>query len=294
MRRLQLNIFHFFCTLSVIVLLGVITIFLGFLLKNGAQAINTELFFGDTPAWEAITGSLPVWEGIWPALIGTLCLIGLTLLLALLPGIGCGIFLAEFAPSCLKNWGNSIIDTLAGTPSIVMGLFGFTLILFLRDTFWPDANTSLILAASCLALLVLPVIIVTTREALESIPAQIRITAASLGISKIQCLRFLLLPTVSRSILSGVILAIGRSAEDTAVIMLTGAVANSGLPDGLGSKFEALPFSIYVTAAEYQDEIELAQGFGTALVLLCFSSLILFCATVIEKRLKQRWQRGNI
>lgn len=294
MRHLKQNIFHFFCTLAVIVLLGVLLIFLGFLLKNGVETLNVELFFGDTPAWDAITGRLPVWEGIWPAMVGTLCLIALTILLALLPGIGCGIFLAEYAPCRLKNWGNSIIDTLAGTPSIIMGLFGFTLILFLRNTFWPEANTSLILAASCLALLVLPVIIVNTREALESVPAETRISAATLGMSKIQCIRYLLLPTVSRGILSGVILAIGRSAEDTAVIMLTGAVANSGLPDGLGSKFEALPFSIYVTAAEYQDELELAQGFGSALVLLCFSSIILFCATMIEKRFKQRWQRGNI
>ena len=152
----------------------------------------------------------------------------------------------------------------------------------------------MLLAASCLALLVLPVIIVTTREALESVPFDLRITASSLGISKIQCIRYLLLPTVSRGILSGVVLAIGRCAEDTAVIMLTGAVANSGLPAGLGGKFEALPFSIYITAAEYQSDLELARGFGNALVLLCFSTFILFCATLIEKSYKNRWQRGNV
>ncbi len=293
MRHLKLSIFRCCCSLSVFVLLGIVITLIVFLLKNGAATINAELFFGDTPVWEGITGKQPVWTGIWPALVGTLSLVGLTLLLAVLPGIGSGIYLAEYASVRQKKWGGSVVDMLAGTSSIVMGLFGFTLILFLRNTFWPHANTSLLLASSCLALLVLPVLVVTTREALESAPAEIRITAASLGMSKIQCIRHLLLPTVSRSILSGIVLAIGRSAEDTAVIMLTGAVANSGLPAGLGSKFEALPFGIYVTAAEYQSELELAQGFGSALVLLCFSVIILFCATLIEKNYKYRWQRSR-
>ena len=82
----------------------------------------------------------------------------------------------------------------------------------------------------------------------------------------------------------------GRAAEDTAVIMLTGVVANAGLPAGLGDKFEALPFSIFYTAAQYQDTNELLRGFGAALVLLLLSSFLLLCARRMEVRFRRRWQ----
>lgn len=211
----------------------------------------------------------------------------LTISLAILPGIGCGIYLAEYAKGHKKTLAISVINILAGTPSIVMGLIGFIIILFLRKTFYPHANTSLILAAICLALLVLPIIIITTKESLESLPKQLRITSLSLGMNRGQYVKQLLLPSASKGIFAGIILATGRSAEDTAVIMLTGAVANSGLPAGLGQKFEALSFHIYLTAAEYQTELELIQGFSTALVLLVFSMSIMFLATQLQRKYKK-------
>lgn len=85
-------------------------------------------------------------------------------------------------------------------------------------------------------------------------------------------------------------LAMGRAAEDTAVIMLTGVVINSGLPAGLASKFEALPFLIYYTAAQYTDEAELTRGFGAALVLLLLSSSLLGAAWLLQRGMKRRWR----
>lgn len=290
--RVHLTIFHYICSLAVILLMVVMALLLGFLVKHGIANLNLALFFGNTNIVAAIFHGTPVWDGIWPAVVGTFSLVLLSLLLAVVPGIGCGIFLAEYANPKAKSLGVSIIDTLAGTPSIVMGLFGFSLILMLRHTIWPQANTGLLLAAICLAILVLPVLIINTREAFESIPKDIRITAATLGFTKAQCIRHLLLPSASKGIFGGVVLTIGRITEDTAVVMLTGVVANSGLPAGLGSKFEALPFKIYVTAAEYQSELELAQGFSTALILLCIAAVIMLSAKYIEKTYKQRWQRG--
>lgn len=119
------------------------------LLVKGVPALNVSLFFGDTPVKEALFGGRPVWDGIWPACVGTLYLVCLTVALALFPGIGCGIYLAEYAGPRQKQWLGCAIDVLAGIPSIVMGLFGFTLILFLRYTFFPQANTGLLLAAVC-------------------------------------------------------------------------------------------------------------------------------------------------
>ena len=293
MRPIILKTCKLLCWLAILLLILLIAGGLCFLFYKGFTGLNTALFFGNTPVWKAITGKLPVWDGIWPALVGTFSLVCLTLLLALLPGISCGIFLSEYATQKQRSWGNSIVDILAGMPSIVMGLFGFLLILLLRHTFWPQANTCLLLASGCLALLILPVIIVTTREALQSIPLNLRLTTSSLGLKRWQSIKHIFLPCASNGILGGIVLAIGRAAEDMAVIMLTGVVANSGLPAGLSGKFEALPFHIYVIAAEYQSADELTKGFSTSLVLLALSTLFLICAGLLERAYKKRW-KGNV
>ncbi len=277
-----LRLFRWFCPAAALLVLSLIAILLIFLLQRGIPALSLSLFFGNTSPLEALLGLRPVWNGIWPACAGTLCLVGLTLGLALFPGIGCGLFLAEYASPVQRRRIGCAVDILAGMPSIVMGLFGFTLILLLRRTVWPSANTCLPAAAGCMALLVLPVLIVTTREALDAVPDDLRLTAAALGLDRSQTLRRVLLPAAAPGIGSGVILALGRAAEDTAVIMLTGVVANAGLPSVLG-KFEALPFFIYYTAAQYQDEEELSRGFGAALVLLAVSTLLILAARAAKK-----------
>jgi phosphate transport system permease protein len=97
------------------------------------------------------------------------------------------------------------------------------------------------------------------------------------------------LPSASRGILSGVVLAVGRSAEDTAVIMLTGVVANVGLPAKITAKFEAVPFAIYYITAQYQTQDELIFGFGAALLLLCMTGCFVLAARGIEAGYQRRW-----
>lgn len=289
MRRL-FPMLHGLAVASVVLMMTLVLSLLCFLLWRGGASIGSELFFGDTDPWQAILGLRPVWEGIWPACAGTVGLVGLTLCLAVVPGVGCGVFLAQYATARQRRIMGCAVDVLAGTPSIVMGVFGFTLILFLRRTVWPDANTCLLLAAGCLALLVLPVLIVTTREALEAVPHELVLTAAALGFTREQNLRLVQLPAAAKGIWSGVVLALGRAVEDTAVILLTGVVANAGLPAGLGAKFEALPFFIYYTAAQYQTPEELNRGFGAALVLLLLATLLLLTARVVESGARKRQQ----
>lgn len=255
---------------------------LGYILWRGLPTLGSGLFFGRTPPLQALLGLRPVWDGIWPACAGTLCLVGLTLCLAVFPGVGCGLFLSEYATPAQRRRIGSAVDMLAGMPSIVMGLFGFSLILLLRRTLFPDANTGLFLAALCLALLVLPVLVVATREAMAAVPQNLRLASAALGLTPAQRLRHVLLPTAARGIGGGVMLALGRAAEDTAVIMFTGVVANAGLPAGLGQKFEALSFNVYYTAAQYQSQDELAHGFGAAAVLLILAALLLAAARALE------------
>lgn len=270
--------------LAPLVVLGALGALLIFLCLNSVDALNWGLLFGSTPPLQALLGLRPVWDGIWPACLGTGCLVLCSMALAVLPGIGCGIYLAEYATAGQRRWIGCAAEMLAGTPSIVMGLFGFLVILFLRRTLLPEANTCLLLAAACLALLVLPVLIIATREALEACPHSLRMASAALGFSRQQTLRHVLLPAASRGIASGMVLAIGRAAEDTAVIMLTGVVANAGLPAGLLAKFEALPFFIYYTAAEYQTDMELARGFGAALLLLAVALVLLLLASFMRRR----------
>lgn len=259
-----------------------------FIAWRGVPALSAALFFGDAPVWSALLGRAPVWDGIWPACAGTLRLVALAIVFAAPAGVGTGVYLAEFAPPRRRKILDAAVDMLAGVPSIVMGLFGFATILFLRRTLLPNATTCLLLSAACLALLVLPSLVVSTREALEALPASLRVTAASLGLSRTECVRRVLLPAALPGVIGGVVLAVGRAAEDTAVIMLTGVVANAGLPGGLTDKFEAVPFYIYYTAAQHADESELARAFGAALVLLILSACLLAATNAVQSRYLRR------
>jgi len=254
-----------------------------FLLSKGIAAINLNLFFGSAPIWPAIIGRFPVWDGIWPAFVGTLALGFLSTIISLPLGIGCGIYLALFAKQPWKLYFNFVVDLLASIPSIVMGLFGFALILFIRKTFLPQANTCLFLASFCLAILVLPYLISTTENAICVIPEEKRLIGISLGLNHWQNFFFVLLPQASKGILSGIILAVGRAVEDTAVILLTGVVANAGLPRGLWDKFEALPFYIYYVSSEFRGPTELQKGFGACLTLLILTSILFLIAHILQK-----------
>ncbi|GKT10464.1 ABC transporter permease subunit [Desulforhabdus sp. TSK] len=154
-----------------------------FLLKRGLGFIDSKLFFGDTPWLSAITGARPVFEGIWPAVVGTLLLVILSSAIAIPVGVASGVYLSKYAPERARSLLGFAVDVLSGTPSIVMGLFGFTMILFLRNTIVPQARPSLFLATVCIALLILPYVIRTTQTDLEGIPEHLRLLGPGLGLT---------------------------------------------------------------------------------------------------------------
>jgi phosphate transport system permease protein len=271
------------------VLLAVLAL-LGFLLWRGMARFSMELFFGQTPWLQAITGRMPVFDGIWPALVGTTFLVALSCLLAVPVGAASGIYLARYAPPRVRSILGFAVDLLAGTPSIVMGLSGFTLILMLRKTFLPEARTCLFLASLCIALLILPYVIRTTQSAFEAIPESLRLVGPAIGLSRWQSIRHVLLPLASRGILGGIILAVGRAAEDTAVILLTGVVARAGMPFSLRDRFEALPFHIYYLAAEHRSADQLNEAFGAALVLLLVTGILFLVAFGIQRGAEKQWR----
>lgn len=261
-----------------------------FLLTRSLPVLDLRLFFGDTPILAALLGRQPVWDGLFAACAGTLALVILASLMAIPVGVAGGVALSQHLKGPLAAALRFSANALAGVPSIVMGLFGFSLIILLRHTVAPEANTSLFLSAVCIALLVLPYTINATAQSLDTLPGELRLLGPSLGMTSWQSLRRILLPAAGRGILGGVVLSMGRAAEDTAVILLTGVVAHGGLPHGLFDKFEALPFTIYYLAAQYQSAHDLDKGFGAALTLLALTVLLHCIARALQGRMEKEWK----
>jgi phosphate transport system permease protein len=260
-----LAMFSWGCAL---VLVSGLAAVLGFLLVRGAPALSRELIFGSVAPLDALLLKRQVFYGIFPAVAGTVCLVVFSIGTALPVGLCAGIWLAEYAPRLLKQIFSLVVDILAGIPSIVVGLFGFSITIFLHHFLNNRVFPCLLISALALAFLVLPYIIKTTQTAMDSLPLALRLTAPSLGASRLENIVHVLVPAALPDLASGVILAIGRCAEDTAVIMLTGVVATAGIPKSIFSSYEALPFYIYYTASEYADASELVKAYGAALVLL--------------------------
>ncbi|HBI13940.1 MAG TPA: phosphate ABC transporter permease [Desulfobulbaceae bacterium] len=282
-RRLQEVGVPFFSWLCGVLLLGSVIAVIGYLFVHGWRSIGLSLIFGTTPPLDALLMKRHVFNGLFPAVAGTLSLIVLSVCWAIPIGMASGIYLAEYAGPGTKAFLNLFFDILAGLPSIVVGLFGFSATVFLNRLFPGSIHPCLLISSIALAFLVLPYIIRTTQMALEGLPLSARMTALSLGASKLQNIVHVLLPQSLSGIVSGVILAIGRCAEDTAVIMLTGVVASAGVPRSLFSHYEALPFYIFYISSQYTDREELATGYGAAIILLCIC-LVLFLLAFVVKR----------
>ena len=278
-----------FSWMSGILLLGTISCIIGYLFIKGIGTINIGLIFGETDPIEALLFKKQVFDGLFPAILGTFSLVVLSVGWAVPIGLATGIYLAEYAPSSMiKKVFNLFFDILAGIPSIVVGLFGFSLAVFLHKHYSERIYPCLLISSLSLAFLTLPYIIRTTQVSLESLPAETRLTALALGATRLQNIFYILIPKSLSGIVSGVILAIGRCAEDTAVIMLTGVVATAGVPKSIFSTYEALPFYIFYISSQYSNTQELMSGYGASIILLTICAFLFFLAFVIQKRLTYR------
>jgi phosphate transport system permease protein len=267
---------------------GVILVFVGYLLIKELPTLGSELIFGQVAPVKALLGHERVFEGIFNAIIGTLSLVAGSTVLAVPIGVSAGIYLAEYAKPTTKRLLGFFFDLLAGIPSIVIGLFGFSIALFLHKQFSDKWGPCLLISAMSLAFLVLPYIIRSTQVSLENLPPRTRQTAPALGATKLQNISYVLVPRALSGIISGIILSIGRCAEDTAVIMLTGVVATAGLPTSPLSHYEALPFYIYYISSQYTDQMELGRGYGACLILLTTCAILFMLAYYIKRSLTHR------
>ena len=268
-----------------IVLLGTVFCIVGYLLIKGLGAINVTLIFGETDPMDALLFRKQVFDGLFPAIIGTFSLVALSVSFAIPVGLAAGIYMAEYCRGDVKKVFSLFFDVLAGIPSIVVGLFGFSVAIFLHNYFSERIYPCLVISALSLAFLVLPYLIRTTQVSLEGLSEDIRRTAPALGATKLQNIFYVLIPRSLSGIASGVILSIGRCAEDTAVIMLTGVVVTAGIPKSVFSNYEALPFYIYYISSQYSDTQELLSGYGAAIILIAICGLLFLLAFFIKHRL---------
>ena len=274
-----------FSWICAIMLLGTVVCIVGYLLINGLGTINITLIFGETHPMDALLFRKQVFDGLFPAMIGTFALVALSVSFAVPIGLAAGIYMAEYCCGIQKKVFSLFFDVLAGIPSIVVGLFGFSVAIFLHKYFSSRIYPCLFISALSLAFLVLPYLIRTTQISLENLPEGIRRTAPALGATKLQNIFYVMIPRSLSGIASGVILSIGRCAEDTAVIMLTGVVATSGVPKSVFSNYEALPFYIYYISSQYSDKQELLSGYGAAIILLVICGLLFMTAFFVKQRL---------
>lgn len=277
--------FSWFATL---LLIGIFGGLLFYLIYRGHSSLDLSLIFGTVSPIDALLMKKQVFNGLFPAIAGTLALIAGSILLAVPIGICGGIYMAEYCSSRLRPLFNLGFDILSGIPSIVVGLAGLMLTIFLNRVFPDRIAPCLLISSLSLALLVLPYLVRTTQSALETVSPILRKTAPALGADKFQNIYHVLLPNALPEVVSGIILATGRCAEDTAVIMLTGVVVTAGIPKSLFGQYEALPFYIYYISSQYIDAEELSGGFGAAIILLIVCIILLIAALVLQKRFTRK------
>jgi phosphate transport system permease protein len=274
-QRIGYSLITLVAVMTVLPIVGVIV----FIIYQGGSAISLEFLTGFP--YDGMRSG-----GILPAIVGTLYLTIGTAVFSVPLGIAAAIYLSEYATD--NQWTRLIrlaIINLAGIPSVVYGLFGLGLfVLFLQF------GTSILAASLTLSIMTLPVIISTAEESLRSVPQSFRTVSISLGATRWQTIRRIVLKEALPGILTGVILGLERAAGETAPILFTGAAFF--LPRLPGSPFDAtmaLPYHLFVISTQVP-EMPIQIQYGTALVLLAFVLTMNVIATVIRSRARAKRQ----
>ncbi len=265
--------FGIFCTLIGLVVLA---IFLINILIDGLGRIDWE-FLNNLPSRRAHRA------GIYTAWIGTLWILVLSSLIAFPLGIAAGVYLEEYGKkNRMANFLEVNISNLAGVPSIIYGLLGLEI--FGRVF---GLGGSLLTGALTLALLILPIIIVTTREAIKAVPRSIRDASFALGASKWQTIWFQVLPASFGGILTGVILALSRAVGEAAPLIVIGALAYVPFaPTSPLDEFTVLPIQIFNWISRPQAAF--ATNAAAAIIILL---IITFTLNGVAVYLRHKWQK---
>lgn len=235
----------------------------------------------------ALPSRFPAKAGIRTALAGSLWLMGLTTIISVPIGVGAAIYLEEYATANrLRTLVQTNIANLAGVPSIVYGILGLGL--FVR---FMALERSILAGALTLSLVVLPIIVLASQEALRAVPPSIRNASFALGATKWQTIWHQVLPASVPGIMTGVILAMARALGEAAPLLAIGAVAYVPfVPSRLGDEFTALPIQIFNWSARPQEDFHSVAAAGIIVllgVLICLNAIAVFVRYRASKRI--RW-----
>jgi phosphate transport system permease protein len=278
--RRRESLFRTLFLLMTCLLITPVLIILATLIYKGGPIISIDFLF--TSPTDGMTAG-----GIFPALLGTIWLVSVALLASVPLGVAAAIYLSEYAPD---NWFtraiNLAIINLAGVPSIVHALFGVgAFVIFF------GFGTSILAASLTLAIMTLPVVIVSTRESLQAVPHSFREACWNMGATRWQTIRRVVLPNAISGILTGIILEVSRTAGETAPIMFTGAAFFLPmLPQGIFDQTMALSLHLFVISTQVPGVPE-ALPFGVALVLISIVLMMngLSIAVRMHLRSKKKW-----
>ncbi|WP_139905320.1 phosphate ABC transporter permease PstA [Clostridium thermarum] len=275
-RKLKNNIFKMVFLLCTLFGVFFLVLLIKQILSAGLKNLNWEFLtrYASMRASKA---------GLYPAIVGSLWLIILTAVIALPIGVGTAIYLEEYAK---KNTFNKIlqinISNLAGIPSVIYGLLGLTV--FVKSF---GMGTSILAGALTLALLILPVIIIASQEAIKSVPDTLRQGSLALGVTKWQTVKGVVLPYSLPGILTGSILAVSRALGEAAPLVVVGAATYiTFIPDSINSSFTAMPIQIYDWIS--RPEMEFQDLASTGIIVLM---AVLLTANTIAILFRNKYQK---
>lgn len=265
------RMFGWLCAAATFVCVAALVGLLATVLVNGLPWLSWTLL-------TSFPSRSPEKAGVLAAMAGSLWLIGLTAAFSIPTGVGAAVFLEEYAPA--SRWRRLIqlnISNLAGVPSIVYGILGLGLFVRLMQL-----ERSVIAGALTLTLVVLPIVILATQEALRAVPGTIRQASYALGATRWQTVWLQVLPAALPGVMTGVILAIARALGEAAPLVAVGAVAFVAfVPQSLRDEFSALPLQIFNWAERPQEEF---HGLASAAIVVLLALLIVMNAGAVFVR----------
>lgn len=276
--KLKDQLFKLFGLFSTLIGLLLLAVFIYKTVDVGIERLSFDFI-------TSLPSRFPEKAGIYTALVGTLFLLLNTLIISVPFGISAGIYLEEYAK---KGWFAKLLEinisNLVGVPSIIYGILGLTL--FNR---YLGLGGSLLVGSLTLSMLIIPIIIVTTRESLKSVPYSLKEAARALGATKWQAIWNQQLPSAMGSIVTGVILAVARAIGEAAPLIVVGALVYVPfIPQSLSDDYTALPIQIFNWVSRPQAEFQINASAG--IIVLLFITFFLNGIGIYLRNRKQRTQ----
>ncbi|APH18803.1 phosphate ABC transporter permease [Clostridium botulinum A2B3 87] len=258
--------------LSTFLVVFIVFFIIAYVFKNGIHTINKD-FLLDNPK------GMPLGKegGIFPAIVGSLLLMFISSITASILGIATAVYLTLYNKNKkIESIIHIIIHSISGIPSIVLGLFGYSFLVFFLDL-----GVSLLAGAITLSIMIFPYIEVVTEKAIEEVDKKLIVSSYSLGIDKTYTFFKIILPQCIEEIVSGIMLSGGFAMGATAPIMLTSAVISAPTPDSIMSPIMALSYHLYILISQ---GISMENAYGTAFVLMSILIILNFLSMLIVRR----------